>query len=179
MERIYKEKPKPCPAKTVNVKTAHATNLALLIIVSVNALVNLAKTVVKIMAKVKTFEEYFPKWMGDSTEDRKKAQMKKQAKMSDDDPEAYKELPGDTKGKKNTKTSVHTNRYHEKFGKKNEEAEGGMYMASLEKIIKDTQEVLGMISPEMDLPAWVQDKITIAEHNMDAISGYLKSPNKE
>jgi hypothetical protein len=31
----------------------------------------------------------------------------------------------------------------------------------------------------MELPAWVQDKITIAEHNMDAIAGYLKSPNRD
>ncbi len=131
------------------------------------------------MAKVKTFEEYFPKWMGDSTEDRKKSQMKKQAKMDDDDPKAYKELPGDTKGKKKLKTSVHTKSYHEKFGKKNEEAEGAMYMSALENILRNTEEVKSMITPEMELPAWVQDKITISEHNMDAISGYLKSPNRD
>ena len=131
------------------------------------------------MAKVKTFEEYFPKWMSDSTEDRKKAQMRKQAKMDDDDPKAYKELPGDTKGEKKLKTSKHTDKYHEKFGKKNEEAEGGMYMSALENILKDTQEIKSLITPDMDLPAWVQDKITIAEHNMDAIAGYLKSPNRE
>jgi hypothetical protein len=131
------------------------------------------------MAKVKTFEEYFPKWMSDSTEDRKKAQMRKQAKMDDDDPKAYKELPGDTKGEKKLKTSKHTDKYREKFGKKNEEAEGGMYMSALENILKDTQEIKSLITPDMDLPAWVQDKITIAEHNMDAIAGYLKSPNRE
>ena len=131
------------------------------------------------MAKVKTFEEYFPKWMSDSTEDRKKAQMRKQAKMDDDDPKAYKELPGDTKGEKKLKTSKHTDKYQEKFGKKNEEAEGGMYMSALENILKDTQEIKSLITPDMDLPAWVQDKITIAEHNMDAIAGYLKSPNRE
>lgn len=130
------------------------------------------------MSKVKTFEEYFPKWMGDSTEDRKKAQMRKQAKMDDDDPRAYKELPGDTKGKKKLKTSKHTDKYHEIYGK-NEEAEGAMYMTSLDNIIKDAQEVQGLITPEMELPAWVQDKITIAEHNMEAIAGYLKSPRKE
>lgn len=130
------------------------------------------------MAKVKTFEEYFPKWMGDSTKDRKKSQIRKQAKMDDDDPKAYKELPGDTKGKKKLKTSVHTKNYHDKFGK-NEEAEGGMYIVALENIIANTQEIMGMIAPDTDLPAWVQDKITIAEHNMDAIAGYLKSPNQE
>lgn len=131
------------------------------------------------MSKVKTFEEYFPKWMSDSTEDRKKAQMRKQAKMDDDDPRAYKELPGDTKGDKKLKTSKHTSKYHEKFGKKNEEAEGAMYMSALENILRDTDEVLTLITPDMDLPAWVQDKITIAEHNMNAIAGYLKSPNRD
>ncbi len=38
-----------------------------------------------------------------STASKKKSQMKKQADMDDDDPEAYQELPGDTKGKKNAK----------------------------------------------------------------------------
>jgi hypothetical protein len=130
------------------------------------------------MAKVKTFEENFPKWMSDSTEKRKESQMKKQAKMDDDDPRAYKELPGDTKGQKKLKTSKHTSKYHEKFGK-NEEAEGAMYMSALENILRNTKEIQNLITPEMDLPAWVQDKITIAEHNMDAISGYLKSPNRK
>lgn len=53
-----------------------------------------------------------------STADKKKAQMKKQAKMDDDDPDAYKELPGDKKGKKMLKTSKHTKKYHELYGDK-------------------------------------------------------------
>ena len=74
------------------------------------------------MKHIKTFEsfliengEYF-KGISKSTEDKKKAQMKKQAGMDDDDPEAYKEMPGDTKGKKLQKTSTHTKKYHELFG---------------------------------------------------------------
>ena len=43
--------------------------------------------------------------------------MKKQAELPDDDPKAYKELPGDTKGKKQLKTSKHTKSYHELYGK--------------------------------------------------------------
>ena len=101
--------------------------------------------------------------------------MLPQNKMDDDDPRAYKELPGDTKGRKKLKVSKHTLKYHEKFGK-NEEAEGSMYISALEDIISDAQEILGGIGPEEDLPAWVQDKITIAKHNMEAISGYLKNP---
>ena len=59
---------------------------------------------------------YF-KGIGKGTIDKKKAQMKKQAKMPDDDPRAYKELPGDTKGKKLLKTSKHTKNYQELYGK--------------------------------------------------------------
>jgi hypothetical protein len=59
--------------------------------------------------------EYF-KGIGDSTAAKKKAQMKAQADMDDDDPNAYKEMPGDTKGKKLQKTSKHTKKYHELFG---------------------------------------------------------------
>lgn len=62
-------------------------------------------------------EDYF-KGLSDSTSDKKKALMKKQANMQDDDPDAYKELPGDTKGKKQLKTSSHTKKYHELYGEK-------------------------------------------------------------
>ncbi len=61
-------------------------------------------------------EDYF-KGISKSTAAKKKAQMKDQAAMADDDPEAYKELPGDTKGKSLQKPSKHTNNYHDKFGK--------------------------------------------------------------
>jgi hypothetical protein len=74
------------------------------------------------MKHIHTFEsflteskEYF-KGISKSTEDKKKAQMADQASMDDDDPAAYKEMPGDTKGKKNLKTSKHTKKYHELYG---------------------------------------------------------------
>jgi len=43
------------------------------------------------------------KGISKSTSSKKKAAMKKQADMDDDNPDAYKELPGDSKGKKNAK----------------------------------------------------------------------------
>lgn len=55
--------------------------------------------------------------LGKGTIGKKKAQMKKQAEMPNDDPAAYKELPGDTKGKKLLKTSKHTKSYHELYSK--------------------------------------------------------------
>ena len=64
---------------------------------------------------LKEGREYF-KGISKSTEDKKKAQMTKQAAMDDDDPNAYKEMPGDTKGKKLLKASKHTKKYHEMFG---------------------------------------------------------------
>lgn len=57
------------------------------------------------------------KGISKSTADKKKAQAADQAAMDDDDPEAYKEMPGDTKGKKSVKTSNHTTKYQEMYGK--------------------------------------------------------------
>ena len=78
------------------------------------------------MTFVKTYNDWvaekkaapYFKGIGKGTIDKKKAQMKKQASMDDDDPKAYKELPGDTKGKKLLKTSKHTKSYHEIYGDK-------------------------------------------------------------
>jgi len=60
----------------------------------------------------------------------------------------------------------------------NEEAEGQMYRTKLENIVNNAQELLNHINNDDDLEAWVQDKITIAEHNMDAILGYMQSNKK-
>ena len=63
---------------------------------------------------------------------------------------------------------------YSEFSKMNEEAEGGMYLQNIDEIISSAKEIKVLISPEDDLEAWVQDKIVIAHHNMDAILGYLK-----
>jgi hypothetical protein len=57
----------------------------------------------------------------------------------------------------------------------NEEAEGGMYINDLKTISDLSNELSGIINPDEDLEAWVQDKITLAKHNMEAISDYYKS----
>lgn len=69
--------------------------------------------------KIKSFgsfinEDYF-KGLSKTTVSRKKAQIAKQVAMSDDDPDAYKELPGDTKGKKNIKQGAGTKEYHKLY----------------------------------------------------------------
>jgi hypothetical protein len=57
----------------------------------------------------------------------------------------------------------------------NEESEGGMYINDLKTISDLSNQLSGMINPEEDLEAWIQDKITLAKHNMEAISDYYKS----
>ena len=59
--------------------------------------------------------------LSDKDEEEKEDQMKKQGAMDDDDPNAYKEMPGDKKARKEgkVKKSKFTTAYHKKF-KKNE-----------------------------------------------------------
>ena len=56
-----------------------------------------------------------------------------------------------------------------------EEAEGMYYKEALTELITKAQEIESMLTDDAELEAWVQDKITIAHHNMDAILGYMKS----
>jgi hypothetical protein len=71
-----------------------------------------------------------------------------------------------------------TKTYNEFFKRVNEEEEGRMYLNDLQEISTFAAQIREMIAPEEELEAWVQDKITIAHHNMDAILGYLKSLEK-
>jgi hypothetical protein len=123
------------------------------------------------MKQVKTFidfvnEDYFA-GISKSTADKKKAQMKKQANMPDDNPEAYKEMPGDTKGKKNLKLSQHTKKYRELYGDSVEEKEeqkqstdkspiGGAIETGLENKSDDTGVPIGILRAVMrrGLAAW-------------------------
>ena len=59
----------------------------------------------------------------DEIED-KKAQIKKQSDMDDDDSSAYKEMPGDKEARKKgeVKTSKHVKKYHELYGDKKDES---------------------------------------------------------
>tara|TARA_R110001592_G_scaffold162601_1_gene396218 strand:+ start:19443 stop:19667 length:225 start_codon:yes stop_codon:yes gene_type:complete len=64
-------------------------------------------------------EDYY-KGISKSTADKKKSLMKRQSGLDDDDPDAYKELPGDTKGKKLIKKSKHTKDYETLYKKEEE-----------------------------------------------------------
>lgn len=59
----------------------------------------------------------YHKGLSKSTEAKRKAQFKKQAKMDDDNPAAYKPAPGDKTAK--TKLSKHTLKYRQMYGEEN------------------------------------------------------------
>ena len=74
-----------------------------------------------IFLEKKTGPRAYMTGLSDKDEEDKEDQMKKQSAMDDDDPDAYKEMPGDKKARKEgkVKKSQHTKAYHKKF-KKNE-----------------------------------------------------------
>ena len=71
--------------------------------------------------KKKTGPDGYMTGLSDKDEEEKEDQMKKQGAMDDDDPDAYKEMPGDKEARKKgkVKKSKFTTAYHKKF-KKNE-----------------------------------------------------------
>jgi hypothetical protein len=78
-----------------------------------------------------------------STQKKKTSQMKKQAKMDDDDPKAYKPLPGDSK---KTKTSAYTKKFAQMFGESvNEKA---IDNDSIETALKNKLEAIKNKNPD-------------------------------
>jgi hypothetical protein len=71
--------------------------------------------------------------LDDETEEEKKAQMKKQAEMDDDNPDAYKEMPGSEEAREQgkVKTSKHVKSYHELYG--DDEANESVKTTSLKR----------------------------------------------
>ena len=57
------------------------------------------------------------------------------------------------------------------------EPEGASYKVALTKISELSDKINNMIDSSDELPSWIQDKITISNHNMDAILGYFESQN--
>ena len=77
---------------------------------------------------------YF-KGISTSTARKKSAQMKAQAELPDNDPDAYQPLPGDTKGKKLIKPSKHTKTYHDLYGDEEESKNESIINVTIEFII--------------------------------------------
>lgn len=68
----------------------------------------------KDMMEAEKSNEPYHKDLAKSTAKKREAQFKKQAKMDDDDPAAYKPAPGDARAE--TKPSKHTKKYQQMFG---------------------------------------------------------------
>jgi len=58
--------------------------------------------------------------------------------------------------------------------KDSEGQEARMIKAKVRKMIAQNQELLSMIKENMDVEEWVQNKIVLASHNIDAIYDYMK-----
>ena len=69
-------------------------------------------------SKAKPGPDAYETGLDDKEVEDKKDQMKKQAKMDDDDSAAYKEMPGDAEARESgkVKTSKHVKSYHELYG---------------------------------------------------------------
>jgi adenylate kinase family enzyme len=78
--------------------------------------------------------------------------------------------------KESIKEDVMKINFSKKVLKEDEEKdyEGEMARIQLTNIIEDSQELMGMLKDDSQLPAWIQSKLTIAEHNLDASLDYMK-----
>ena len=72
-----------------------------------------------------------------STKDKRQAQFNKQAKMDDNDPNAYKPAPGDARAK--TKPSKYTKKYHQMYGEAKE-----LQAEDVKKALKNKSEKSGI-----------------------------------
>ena len=67
---------------------------------------------------------------------------------------------------------VYTDKDRKPF-KVNEDKEGKMAKYDAKEIFQDAEDVFKMIDEKDDLPEWLEAKITIAAHNMNAVKDYL------
>lgn len=123
---------------------------------------------------------YF-KGLSTSTARKKAAQMKKQAQMDDDDPDAYQPMPGSTKGKKLLKPSEFTKKYHELYGEddKNESSVNEKY-EMITATGLDSKDKAALIKIGADVkqsgPGWY---ITFNTTDKKKILDYLKKVGAE
>lgn len=75
-------------------------------------------------AKAKPGPDPYHRGLSDDEIEDKEDQIKKQAEMDDDDPDAYKEMPGDKEAREKgeVKKSKHTKDYHKLYGDDTDEA---------------------------------------------------------
>jgi len=103
-----------------------------------------------------------------STARKKNAQMKDQASAADDDPDAYKPLPGDTKGKKFLKKSKHTKAFDDLYDEALEEmVTNESVMGDLHIMMEEAknfnqfrkmfyEEFSDRVKPNKDMDSWLK-----------------------
>jgi len=115
------------------------------------------------MKHIKLYEEFaseskkpgpdpYMRGLSDDEKEEKEDKMKKQADMEDDDPNAYKDLPGDKEAREKgeVKTSKHVKKYHELYGDEKNESlvleneEGPIDDPKIEKALKTKSEETGV-----------------------------------
>ena len=115
------------------------------------------------MKHIKLFEQFtseakkpgpdpYMRGLSDDEKEKKEDDMKKQADMKDDDPKAYKDLPGDKEAREKgeVKTSKHVKKYHELYGDEKNESlvlendEGPIDDPKIETALKTKSEETGV-----------------------------------
>jgi hypothetical protein len=139
---------------------------------------NIKKYTEFLLEKKKEKESFEDKIEGDgyykgistSTARDKVDQMAKQSNMSDDDPDAYKEMPGDTKGKKLLKKSKHTKAFDDLYADEalEEMVTNESVMSELHIMMEEAKnlsdfkkrfykEFSDKVKPNKDLDNWLKD----------------------
>jgi hypothetical protein len=83
----------------------------------------------------------------------------------------YKKINSSLPDKNNSSSEEKDDMEEKKISKK-EYGEGRMVRASLKKIIMYSGALLGKITPDQELEAWIQDKISIMDHSIEAVYTY-------
>lgn len=65
------------------------------------------------------------------------------------------------------------------FTEEEEDWEGDMARTELAAIVDKAKIVREMLSPQSELPAWIQSKITLAARDINAVHDYIKYKNYE
>ena len=103
-------------------------------------------------ADAKPGPDPYMRGLSDDEKEKKEDNMKKQADMKDDDPKAYKDLPGDKEAREKgeVKTSKHVKKYHELYGDEKNESlvlendEGPIDDPKIETALKTKSEETGV-----------------------------------
>ena len=127
-------------------------------------------------AKKKPGPDPYHRGLEDGEVEDKEDQIKKQADMDDDDPDAYKEMPGDKEAKEKgeVKTSKATKSYNKLYGEdldkvKESQAHDEMAYGQLERIIDYATMLRERYDNGFMFDPWMHSKITKAKSYLNSV----------